>query len=100
MNPWMGPNLAHFGANFTSFLQQKRPQWSQILCSDPEHDPRLLRVAFGGHLEPFLGNTRGEISSKMGPIWSHPSVHIGGPGGQGRSLAQLFGLIPTSMYPY
>ena len=36
-------------------LGQKGPQWSQILCRDPEHDPSVFRVAVGGHWGPFLG---------------------------------------------
>ena len=54
---------------------QKGPKWPPIVFKGY---PEYTRVMFWvtaqdlGPLGPFLVQKRGEISSKIGPIWSHP----------------------------
>ena len=74
------------GLNFPLLSPQNGPKLPQMA---PKGYPEYTRVIFWviaqylGPLGPLLMQKRGEISSKMSPIWSHPRACVRGPGGQG-----------------
>ena len=74
------------GLNFPLLSPQNGPKWPQMA---PKGYPEYTRVIFWvtaqdlGPLGHLLMQKRGEISSKMSPIWSHPRARVRGPGGQG-----------------